>query len=139
MIGGLGVYAIVRVRAGLPLMERVRDGAPPPADVTALSHGAIVVPLERPDAIAEEVMATACRLATETERDGGRGERDLGAGARSAGRASARSASGRWQTCRRWRASLAADYGVDYVGIVRAHAQPGSRDRGCGGRRTTRR
>jgi APA family basic amino acid/polyamine antiporter len=65
MIGGLGIYAVTRVRAGLPLIERVEDAAPPPEDVTDIAFSAVVVPLERLDAIAEETMATACRLAAE--------------------------------------------------------------------------
>ena len=65
MIGGLVVYAGTRIRAGLPLIERVEEAAPPPADVTEIAFSAVVVPLERLDAIAEETMATACRLAVE--------------------------------------------------------------------------
>jgi basic amino acid/polyamine antiporter, APA family len=65
MIGGLVLYAGTRIRAGLPLIERVEDAAPPPDDVTDIAFAAVVVPLERLDAIAEETMATACRLAVE--------------------------------------------------------------------------
>ena len=65
MIGGLVIYAGTRIRAGLPLIERVEDAAPPPADVTDIAFSTVVVPLERLDAIAEETMATACRLAAE--------------------------------------------------------------------------
>jgi basic amino acid/polyamine antiporter, APA family len=65
MIGGLVVYAGTRIRAGLPLIERVEDAAPPSADVTDIAFAAVVVPLERLDVIAEETMATACRLAAE--------------------------------------------------------------------------
>jgi APA family basic amino acid/polyamine antiporter len=65
MIGGLVVYAGTRIRAGLPLIERVEEAAAPPADVTDIAFSAVVVPLERLDAIAEETMATACRLAVE--------------------------------------------------------------------------
>ena len=67
MIGGLLVYAVVRVRSGLPLVDRVEEAEAPPADIVELSHGAIVVPLERLDPIGEEMMATACRLAVEAE------------------------------------------------------------------------
>jgi len=66
MIVGLGVYTMVRVRAGVPLMERYEPGAPPPEEAVELPSGPIVVPLEEPGELAEEVMATACRLATET-------------------------------------------------------------------------
>ena len=65
MIGGLAIYAGARIRAGLPLIERVEDAAPPPEDVTDIAFSTVVVPLERLDAIAEETMATACRLAVE--------------------------------------------------------------------------
>jgi APA family basic amino acid/polyamine antiporter len=66
MIAGLGVYTMVRVRAGVPLMERYEPGAPPPEEAVELPSGPIVVPLEEPGELAEEVTATACRLATET-------------------------------------------------------------------------
>src|SRR6185312_10653768 len=65
MLGGLAVYTGTRVRAGLPMIARVEDAAPPPEDVTDIAFAAVVVPLERLDAIAEETMATACRLALE--------------------------------------------------------------------------
>ena len=63
IIGGLLLYTGVRVRAGLPLLDTVDLAAPPPASVTELQQGAVVVPLERLDQIGEEMMATACRLA----------------------------------------------------------------------------
>jgi APA family basic amino acid/polyamine antiporter len=65
MLGGLAVYTGTRVRAGLPMIARVEDAAPPPEDVTDIAFAAVIVPLERLDAIAEETMATACRLALE--------------------------------------------------------------------------
>ncbi|HSD00832.1 MAG TPA: universal stress protein [Gaiellales bacterium] len=65
MIGGLVVYAGTRIRAGLPMIDRIEEAAPPPADVTEIAFSAVVVPLEHLDAIAEETMATACRLAVE--------------------------------------------------------------------------
>ena len=65
MLAGLGLYAFVRIRARLPLMERVEARARPPPRSWSGRATAIVVPLERHDAIAEEVMATACRLAAE--------------------------------------------------------------------------
>jgi APA family basic amino acid/polyamine antiporter len=66
MVAGLAVYVVVRVRAGLPIIESVVQGSPPPQDVTEISYSTIVVPLERLDAIAEETMASACRLAVES-------------------------------------------------------------------------
>lgn len=124
MIGGLVVYAVVRTRAGLPLLERVQEALPPPADVTALSHGAVVVPLERLNAIAEEMMATACRLAVEAEAtvvgvsaivipvreplDAPRPQREREV-----------------HDVQEMAESLAAEYGVDYVGIVERTRSPG--------------
>ena len=66
MVGGLVIYAGTRIRAGLPIIERVEDAVPPSEDVTDIAYSTIVVPLERLDAIAEETMATACRLAVES-------------------------------------------------------------------------
>jgi APA family basic amino acid/polyamine antiporter len=67
MLAGLGLYAGVRVRARFPLMERFEPGAPPPQDVLELPNGPIVVPLEELGPIAEEMMATACRLAIDNK------------------------------------------------------------------------
>ncbi len=67
MIAGLLMYTAVRVHARLPLMSKVEVAAAPIEDLVAAVHGTIVVPLEKYDALAEEVMATACRLATESE------------------------------------------------------------------------
>jgi APA family basic amino acid/polyamine antiporter len=66
LIAGLVMYVVVRARAGLPLMERAADEGELPEDSVSLERGPIVVPLRRLDAIAEEMMATACRLASET-------------------------------------------------------------------------
>jgi len=66
LIAGLAVYAVVRVRAGLPLIERAEAEPEVPEDSVSLERGPIVVPLRRIDAISEEMMATACRLASET-------------------------------------------------------------------------
>jgi APA family basic amino acid/polyamine antiporter len=63
MLAGVGLYAAVRIRAGVPLMERYEPGAPPSEETLELPGGPIVVPLEEPGELAEEVMATACRLA----------------------------------------------------------------------------
>ena len=69
MVAGLAVYVVVRVRAGLPIIESVERDAPPPVDVTEIAYSTIVVPLERLDAIAEETMASACRLAVDSVFD----------------------------------------------------------------------
>jgi basic amino acid/polyamine antiporter, APA family len=66
MVAGLAVYVVVRVRARLPIIERVDQTAPPPEDVTDLAYSTIVVPLERLDAVAEETMAASCRLAVDS-------------------------------------------------------------------------
>ncbi len=66
MVAGLVLYVAVRVRASLPIIESVEQGAPPPVDVTEIAYSTIVVPLERLDAIAEETMASACRLAVDS-------------------------------------------------------------------------
>ena len=66
MVAGLALYVAVRVRAGLPIIESVDQDASPPVDLTELAYSTIVVPLERLDAIAEETMASACRLAVDS-------------------------------------------------------------------------
>jgi APA family basic amino acid/polyamine antiporter len=66
MVAGLAVYVVVRVRAGLPIIERVDQAVPPPEDVTDVPYSTIVVPLERLDAVAEETMAASCRLAVDS-------------------------------------------------------------------------
>jgi APA family basic amino acid/polyamine antiporter len=124
MIGGLLVYATVRVRAGLPLVERVEEAEAPPADIVELSHGAIVVPLERLDPVAEEMMATACRLAAEADAtvvgvsaivipvreplDAPRPDREREV-----------------EAVQQMATSLAAEYDVLYVGVVDHTRSPG--------------
>jgi nucleotide-binding universal stress UspA family protein len=114
---GLVIYAGVRIAAGLPLMSRVVVGEAPADELIGIPHRAIVVPLEKLDAMAEEVAATACRLAAESDArviglsavvvpvreplDAPRPERDAEVA--------------RVQAMAR---SLAADYGVEYTGIV---------------------
>jgi len=66
MVAGLAVYIVVRVRAGLPIIERVDDVLPPPEDVTDVAYSTIIVPLERLDAVAEETMAASCRIAVDS-------------------------------------------------------------------------
>jgi basic amino acid/polyamine antiporter, APA family len=66
MVAGLAVYVVVRVRARLPIIERVDQVVAPPEDVTDVAYSTIVVPLERLDAVAEETMAASCRLAVDS-------------------------------------------------------------------------
>jgi APA family basic amino acid/polyamine antiporter len=124
MLAGLAIYAVIRVRAGFPLMDRYEPGAPPPEDVIDLPRGPIVVPLEEPGDMADEVMATACRLATENGApvvgvtaiaipmrdplDAPRPEREHAAAA--------------VQDMAR---SLAADYGIEYRSVVQRTRSPG--------------
>ncbi len=124
MLGGLGMYTAVRVRAGLPMFERFEETAAPPPDVTELGHGAVVVPLERLDALAEEMMATACRLAVDAEAtvvgvsaiyvpvrdplDIPRAEREQEVA-----------------EVQEMAASLAAEYGVSYVPVTGRTRSPG--------------
>jgi nucleotide-binding universal stress UspA family protein len=121
---GLIIYTIVRVRAGLPLLERVEDADAPPADVVELAHGAVVVTLERDDEIAEEMAATACRLAVEAEAtvigvsaivipvreplDAPRPERER-----------------QVESVQAMARSLAEEFGVKYVGVVERTRSPG--------------
>jgi APA family basic amino acid/polyamine antiporter len=124
MVAGLALYAFVRVRARVPLMERYEPGAPPPAEVLELPQGPIVVPLEEMGPLAEEVMATACRLAIDNDvpvvgvsaimipvrepLDAPRPERE--------------EAVARVQEMGR---SLAADYGIEYRSVVERTRSPG--------------
>ncbi len=124
MVAGLGIYAFVRVRARVPLMERYEPGAPPPAEVLELPQGPIVVPLEEMGPLAEEVMATACRLAIDNDvpvvgvsaimipvrepLDAPRPEREASVA--------------RVQEMAR---SLAADYGIEYRSVVERTRSPG--------------
>jgi APA family basic amino acid/polyamine antiporter len=66
MVAGLAVYIVVRVRARLPIIERVDEVLPPPEDVTDVAYSTIIVPLERLDAVAEETMAASCRIAVDS-------------------------------------------------------------------------
>jgi len=66
MVAGLAVYVVVRVRARLPIIERVDEALPPPEDVTDVAYSTIVVPLERLDPVSEETMAASCRLAVDS-------------------------------------------------------------------------
>jgi basic amino acid/polyamine antiporter, APA family len=124
MLVGLAMYAVVRVRQGLPLIERYEPAAPPPAEVTEGPRGPIVVPLERPGPIAEEMMATACRLAVENgvavvgvsgimvpirfPIDDPRPQREAEVA-----------------EVQRMAAELAADYGVEYRSVVERTRNPG--------------
>jgi basic amino acid/polyamine antiporter, APA family len=124
MVAGLALYTVVRVRARFPLMERYDPGAPPPADVLELPRGPIVVPLEEMGPLAEEVMATACRLAIDNDvpvvgvsaimipvrepLDSPRPERE--------------ETIARVQEMAR---SLADDYGIEYRGVIERTRSPG--------------
>ncbi|HKV66675.1 MAG TPA: amino acid permease [Gaiellales bacterium] len=66
MVAGVALYIVVRVRAGLPIIERVDEALPPPEDVTDVAYSTIIVPLERLDAVAEETMAASCRIAVDS-------------------------------------------------------------------------
>jgi basic amino acid/polyamine antiporter, APA family len=117
MLVGLVAYAAVRIRARFPLMARYEPGAPPPEDVIDLPRGPIVVPLEEPGDMAEEVMATACRLASEN------GSSVIGVTAITipvtdpldAPRPDREHAAVAVQDMAR---SLAHDYGIEYEGVV---------------------
>ena len=116
--GGLLIYAAVRIAAGLPLMSRVVVGEAPADELIGIPHRAIVVPLEKLDAMAEEVAATACRLAAESDA------RVVGVSAivvpvrepLDAPRPDRDEEAARVQAMAR---SLAGDYGVEYTGVVR--------------------
>jgi nucleotide-binding universal stress UspA family protein len=124
MVAGLALYAVVRIRARFPMFERYEPGAPPPEDVIDLPDGPIVVPLEEPGDLADEVMATACRLAAETGApvialtaitvpmreplDAPRPHREQAA-----------------TEVQEMARSLAADYGIEYRGIVLRTRSPG--------------
>ena len=124
MVAGLGVYTFVRVRARFPLLDRYEPGAPPPADVLQLPTGPIVVPLEEMGPLAEEVMATACRLAVDN------GVPVVGVSAimvpvrdpLDAPRPDREASIARVQEMA---ASLAADYGIEYRGVVERTRSPG--------------
>jgi APA family basic amino acid/polyamine antiporter len=124
MLAGLAIYAVIRVRAGFPLMDRYEPGAPPPEDVIDLPRGPIVVPLEEPGDMADEVMATACRLAAEN------GAPVVGVTAISipmrdpldAPRPEREHAAAAVQDMAR---SLAADYGIEYRSVVQRTRSPG--------------
>jgi nucleotide-binding universal stress UspA family protein len=118
ILAGLLIYAAVRIAAGLPLMSRVVVGEAPADELIGIPHRAIVVPLEKFDAMAEEVAATACRLAAESDA------RVVGVSAivvpvrepLDALRPDRDEEAARVQAMAR---SLAGDYGVEYTGVVR--------------------
>lgn len=124
MMAGLALYAVVRIRARFPMLERYEPGAPPPEDVINLPDGPILVPLEEPGDLADEVMATACRLAAET------GAPVIGLTAITvpmrepldAPRPNREQAAAEVQEMAR---SLAADYGIEYRGKVLRTRSPG--------------
>jgi basic amino acid/polyamine antiporter, APA family len=124
MVAGLLIYAGVRIRGGFPLMARFEPGAPPPEDVIDLPAGPIVVPLEEPGEMADEVMATACRLASES------GSPVVGVTAITipltdpldAPRPDREHAAVAVQDMAR---SLAQDYGIEYTSVVARTRNPG--------------
>jgi APA family basic amino acid/polyamine antiporter len=124
MVAGLAMYVVVRVRAGLPIVERVEEAPPPPEFVTDMAYATIVVPLERLDAIAEETMASACRLAVDSGATVGGGsaiyvpvrepiDMDLPEREREV------------EAVQAMAASLASEYGVEYVPVVGRTRNPG--------------
>jgi APA family basic amino acid/polyamine antiporter len=124
MLAGLGLYAATRIRADLPLMERTVEAAPPPADVTEIAFAAVVVPLERLDALAEETMATACRLAADA------GATVVGVSAikvpvREPLDTPLPGREAEVDEVQAMAAALAADYGIEYRGVVARTRSPG--------------
>jgi nucleotide-binding universal stress UspA family protein len=105
-------------------MERFEPGAPPPQDVLELPNGPIVVPLEELGPIADEMMATACRLAIDNKvpvvgvsaisvpmrepLDAPRPEREAAVA-----------------LVQEMAASLANDYGIEYRSVVARTRSPG--------------
>jgi APA family basic amino acid/polyamine antiporter len=123
MLGGFAMYVAVRVRARIPIMERL-EVVEAPEEVVELRHSTIVVTLERPDAVAEEVMATACRIAVE------RGGRIVGVTGISVPvrRPLDAPAPDREEDAARVQAmarALAEDYGIEYTGVVARTRNPG--------------
>jgi APA family basic amino acid/polyamine antiporter len=124
MLAGLLVYTVVRVRAGTPLMARVEPGAPPPSEITDVAYRNVVVPLERLDAIAEEMMATACRLAAESGA-GVVGVTCITIPVRDPLDAAVPDREEDAAQVQAMAASLAAEYQVPYTGVVRRTRSPG--------------
>jgi basic amino acid/polyamine antiporter, APA family len=124
MLGGLVIYAITRIRAELPLMERTVEAAPPSAEVTEIAFATVVVPLERLDDLAEETMATACRLAAEA------GAAVVGVSAikvpvREPLDVPLPDRDAEVADVQAMAASLAADYGVEYRSVTQRTRSPG--------------
>jgi basic amino acid/polyamine antiporter, APA family len=124
MGAGLAVYMVVRVRAGLPIIESVEGGLLPPEDATEIAYSTIVVPLERLDAVAEETMAAACRLAVDS------GAVVIGVSAiyvpvRDPVDLPLPEREREVEDVQALAASLAADYGVEYKGVVSRTRSPG--------------
>jgi APA family basic amino acid/polyamine antiporter len=124
MVAGLAMYVVVRVRAGLPIIESVEQAAPPPQDVTDIAYSTIVVPLERLDPIAEETMASACRLAVDS------GAVVVGVSAlfvpvREPLDTPMPEREREVREVQEMAASLAAEYGVEYKSVVARTRNPG--------------
>jgi APA family basic amino acid/polyamine antiporter len=124
ILAGLGVYAAVRLREGVPLTGRVDLGAPPPEHVTEVAYGNVVVPLERLDVIGEEMAATACRLAAESGA-GVVGMTCIAVPVRHALDRPMPEREREAEAVQGMARALAADYGVGYTGIVRRTRNPG--------------
>jgi len=124
MAAGLAMYVVVRVRAGLPIVERVEEAPPPPEFITDMAYATIVVPLERLDAIAEETMASACRLAVDS------GATVVGVSAiyvpvREPIDMDLPDREREVEAVQAMAASLASEYGVEYVPVVGRTRNPG--------------
>jgi basic amino acid/polyamine antiporter, APA family len=124
MLAGLVMYAAVRVGAGYPLMGRVSPAAPPPSDITDVAYGAIVVPLERLNPMAEEMAATACQLAADSDASV-IGVTCIKVPLRQALDVPLPERDGEAAQVQAMAASLAREYGVDYRGIVVRTRNPG--------------
>jgi APA family basic amino acid/polyamine antiporter len=123
MLGGLAMYAVVRIRRGIPLMERF-EVVEAPEEAVDLRHSAIVVPLERMDVAAEEIAAVACRIALE---QGGRiiGVTAIPVEVREALHEPAADAERSATAVQSMALGLALDYGIEYVPIVQRTRNPG--------------
>jgi basic amino acid/polyamine antiporter, APA family len=123
LVAGLAVYATVRVRAGIPLLDRVEtvEALPELADA---EYRTIVVALERLGPIADEMAATACRLAVEgTSKVVG--VTALALDLREPLDAPAPELEDRARRVQTMAATLAAEYGVPYAAVVRRARNPG--------------
>ena len=124
MVAGLLLYAAVRVQQGLPMMGRVSPAEPPPSDVTDVAYNAIVVPLERLNLMAEEMAATACRLAADSHA-AVVGVTAIKVPQREPLDAPLPEREGEVQQVQAMAASLAEEFGVEYHTVVVRTRSPG--------------